>query len=180
MLPLIASLAGQGLGLIGNLITGKGIEFATNFIKEKVGIDIGSITEKPLSNEDAVALRKFQAENELELQKLALEETKTYIADRQDARKMQVEALKQEDTFSKRFIYYYAAFITVATFLYVAAISFLAIPEENVHFVNTVLGFLLGVTLSAVIQFFFGSSKGSNDKQDKLHDITEMVLRERK
>ena len=116
MIPIIAALAGQGLGLIGNLITGKGIEYATNFIKDKTGIDIGSVTDKPLSNEDALALRKFQTENELELKKLALDETKVYLADVQDARGMQKEALHQEDTFSKRFIYYLSILVIVFVF----------------------------------------------------------------
>lgn len=175
MLPIIAGLAGQGLGLIGNLITGKGIEFATKFIKDKTGIDINP--EKPLSNEDALALRKFQAENETELRKLSLEETKAYLGDVQDSRKMQMEALKQEDTFSKRFIYYYASFITLTTYVYIFFITFWTIPDKNIRFADTILGFLLGVTLSAIVQFFFGSSKGSNDKQDKMHELTREILK---
>lgn len=177
MLPIIEALAGQGLGLIGNLVTGKGIEFATKFVKDKTGIDISAITEKPLSPEDALALRKFQAENEIELGKLALAETTAYLGDKQNARQMQSEALKQEDTFSKRFIYYYAIAITAVTYLYIFFITFWDIPEKNIRFADTILGFLLGVTLSAIVQFFFGSSKGSNDKQDKLHEITAHVLK---
>ena len=177
MIPIITALAGQGLGLIGNLITGKGIEYATNFIKDKTGIDIGSITEKPLSNEDALALRKFQTENELELKKLALAETEIYVKDVQDARGMQKEALHQEDLFSKRFIYYYASFITVITYAYIFFITFWDIPEKNIRFADTILGFLLGVTLSAIVQFFFGSSKSSSEKNDNLHQLTKELIR---
>ena len=49
--------------------------------------------------------------------------------------------------------------------------SLSAAGQAQIRTVDTVLGFLLGVSLSAIIQFFFGSSKGSNDKSRMLEDL---------
>ena len=173
MIPIIAALAGQGLGLIGNLITGKGIEYATKFVKDKTGIDIGSVIDKPLSNEDALALRKFQVENELELKKLALDETKVYLADIQDARGMQKEALRQVDTFSKRFIYYLSILVIVLVFIFDYMLFFIDYPPANRDMINQVSGILNASALIMILAFFYGSSKSSGDKNDMLHKIMQ-------
>ena len=81
---------------------------------------------------------------------------------------MQKAALAQDDTFSTRFVYYYASFITAVSFTYIFLITFLSIPEANERFADTVLGFLLGVGLSSIINYFFGSSKSSKDKTEHL------------
>lgn len=166
MLPIIGALAGQGLGLLGNLITSQGIGFATKFIKDKTGIDIN--TEKPLSNEDALALRKFQAENELEIKKLALAGTTAYLGDKQNARQMQTEALEQEDTFSKRFIYYLAFLVIVMVFTFDMMMFFVQYPPENRDMINQVSGILNATALVMVLSFFFGSSAGSKQKTEAL------------
>jgi hypothetical protein len=41
--------------------------------------------------------------------------------------------------------------------------------------IDTVLGFLLGVSLSAIIQFFFGSSQGSKSKEKELSLLNEAM-----
>lgn len=175
MLPIIAGLAGQGLGLIGNLITGKGIDFATKFIKDKTGIDINP--EKPLSKEDALALRKFQAENEKELRMLALEETKAFLGDVQDARGMQKEALKQEDTFSKRFIYYFAVLLVVMVFIFDMHLFYIAYPEANRDMINQISGMLNGTALITIVAFFYGSSSGSKNKDDSHGELIKKILK---
>ncbi|WP_419147565.1 hypothetical protein [Pseudoalteromonas 'SMAR'] len=84
------------------------------------------------------------------------------------ARKMQTSALEQEDKVAKRFVYQYAWFLTVATFIYIGCITFIDISEPARRYADTILGFLLGTTLGAILQFFYGSSQGSKDKTDKL------------
>jgi hypothetical protein len=95
-------------------------------------------------------------------------------ADRADARSLQKEALKQDDVFSKRFIYYYAIGITLLSFTFIFWASFGNIPTKNERTVDTVLGFLLGVSLSAIIQYFYGSSAGSSRKSE----VIDQQLRE--
>jgi len=112
--------------------------------------------------EDAVKLQELDNEYKLAVEQL-------HAADRASARELQKSALASEDTFSARFIYYYAWTITTVTFAYIFAITFAEIPEGNHRFADTVLGFLLGTGLAAIINFFYGSSKGSADKTNALH-----------
>lgn len=98
-----------------------------------------------------------------------------YLQDKANAREMQKAALKQEDKFSKRFLYYLASAWSIFSMVYITAISFMTIPETSVRFVDTITGFLLGTIVSGIIQFFFGSSKGSKDKQSSQDRMLEML-----
>jgi len=96
-------------------------------------------------------------ERETELTRLAYGDTAS-------ARHMQEIALQQDDLFAKRFVYYLASGWSVFTCVYIITISLVNIPEKNVRFVDTVLGFLLGTVVATIIQFFLGSSIGSKAK----------------
>ncbi len=97
-------------------------------------------------------LRKSQ--QEVDISKIAAD-------DRKSARDMNITSLQQDDKFVKRFIYVYASITTFITFAYIFLITFWAIPETNVRFADTVLGFMLGTLLATIITFFFGSSSSS-------------------
>ena len=84
------------------------------------------------------------------------------MKDRANARDMQKTALNQTDKFSKRFIYFLAAFWSFASIIYIYLASFTTIVNPDIA--NTVLGFLLGTIISTIINFFYGSSMGSKDK----------------
>ena len=58
-------------------------------------------------------------------------------------------------------------------FTYIFLITFLTIPADNIRFADTVLGFLLGTVIATILNFFFGSSKGSSDKQDIINKISK-------
>lgn len=55
-----------------------------------------------------------------------------------------------------------AIFFSVASFLYMTAVTFLTIPEKNINNSNIILGFLIGTALSTLIGFYFGSSESSD------------------
>ena len=71
---------------------------------------------------------------------------------------------------AKRFVYYLAGFWSIFTCTYIALISVAPIPDKNIRFVDTILGFLLGTVVATIIQFFLGSSVGSKAK-DTLAEI---------
>lgn len=91
----------------------------------------------------------------LELLKIDLENTK-------DARDMQKVALQQDDLFSKRFIYYLAVFWSVTSSAYFFLATFTKVINEEMA--DIILGFLLGTVAGSIINFFYGSSSGSKEK----------------
>jgi hypothetical protein len=150
--PLLATLASNGLGMVADAVTKKGKEF----VEEKLGIDL---TQDP--SPETVANWKLAAQqHERELLQMA-------YGDTANARNMQVEALQQDDLFSKRFIYIFATFWSVFAASYIGFITFGTIPEDNQRFADTILGFLLGTVVATILQFFFGSSMGSKEKDKK-------------
>lgn len=185
-LPSIASfLAKKGLNLLSGVFKGsvnKGMETVANVIEEKTGIDISDAAEEKLTDEQVIKLKEFELQHEemilehnAKMSELELEETRIHQKDRESARGMQIEAQKSDDKFVRRFLHIYASAITILTFGYIFMITIKGTNAANQRIVDTVLGFLLGVSLSAIIQFFFGSSQGSSAKQGELSKLTKQL-----
>jgi len=104
----------------------------------------------------------------LKLAQIDLETLKTQHANTADARDMQKIALQQSDIFSKRFTMYLTAFWSIAATVYIGFITFSVIPDKNVRFADTILGFILGTVVATLLNFWFGSSIGSKDKAEAL------------
>lgn len=168
MVPIIAGLvsmlADKGLDLISGAIDG-GADKAKEYIEEKTGIKL----DKGLTDEQVMELKKFEISNKLELEKLALANKqednraseavqKIQAEEYADARNMQVENLKQDDKFSKRFVYYFAIFWSAFAVIYLTGITFAEIPKENIRFADTIVGFLLGTIIATMFGFFYGNS----------------------
>jgi uncharacterized membrane protein len=62
---------------------------------------------------------------------------------------------------------YLAAFFTIAALLYMTAITFFAVPKENVNNANIILGFLISTVLATIIGFYFGTSEESKEEPQK-------------
>jgi hypothetical protein len=103
----------------------------------------------------------------LKLAQIDLEKIKADYANTADARAMQVTALNQSDVFSKRFTMYLTTFWSVAATVYIGFITFSVIPDKNIRFADTILGFVLGTVLATMLNFWFGSSIGSKEKDKK-------------
>jgi hypothetical protein len=114
----------------------------------------------------------------MELEKLIAEyeakERADYLADVQNAREMQKTALTQEDKFSKRFVYYLTTGSLLLGFAYIFFITFFPIPQQNQRFADTILGVVITVIFATIYNFFFGSSKGSADKNVLLTNIKQL------
>lgn len=172
--PLITPLLQNGLGMIANAVLAKG----QNYVEDKLGVKLTP----NLTPEMIEKLKVTEMEHEEELMRLAQEnrkldlvEIQQYLLDMQDARGMQKAALAQSDEFSKRFIYYFAIGWSAVTAIYIGAITFFAIPEHNIRFADTVLGFLLGTALAGIFQFFYGSSRSSQAKDNTLNEVIKNV-----
>lgn len=140
------NMLGGALELVGDL-TGKDV-------LENLGKKIKGSTE--LSPEDKVEAMK--------LLELDLEEYRLDLADRQDARAMNIETVKSDDPLIRRYPYFLSALIIVAAISFGVMLFYVHVPEPNKRLVEMFADvFLFGGAIT-VIQFFFGSSKGSKDK----------------
>lgn len=196
-IPLIAAalsaiapqLAQKGLDLLSGIFRGavdKGTEEVAQLIHEKTGIDINDAAENKLTDAQWTQLKQFEFEyqgklleyrqqsdaNQLELERVA-------AADRASARHMQETAIASNDPWVRRFIYIYASVITLLTFIFIFWAAFVhqytEANKDAARVIDTVLGFLLGVSLSAIIQYFFGSSAGSKAKDDKIGQLGDAI-----
>ena len=152
-----------GIGFIDDLITDIGMPLVKKGVKALTGIDLES---KELTAEDKQKIMDSQ----IEIMKIDFENMKLEYQNTNDARDMQKVALQQDDTFSKRYVYYLATFWSFVAVGYIFLITFLTIPETNVRFADTTLGFLLGTIVATIINYFFGSSKSSSDKNQLLKE----------
>jgi len=133
---------------------------AVSAIAGKLGVadTIEAVTKAVAADPDAA----------LKLAQIDLETIKADYANTADARDMQKVALQQSDIFSKRFTMYLTTFWSVAATVYIGFITFSVIPDKNVRFADTILGFILGTVVATLLNFWFGSSIGSKDKADAL------------
>lgn len=133
---------------------------AVSAIASKLGVaDTVEAVTKAISADPEAALKLAQID---------LETLKAQYANTADARDMQKVALQQSDVFSKRFTMYLTAFWSVCAAVYIGFITFSVIPDTNVRFADTILGFILGTVIATMLNFWFGSSIGSKEKAEAL------------
>lgn len=176
MIPaILAPLLSGGLNLVGNAVLAKGKQW----VEEKTGIDLSKAS---LSEEEMVKLEQFQMEHEKELLEIQLEnnklesdEVRAFLGDVQSARVMQMSALESDDKFVRRFVYYLALFWSFVGASFMISVIFFEIPQQNIRLVDTILGFLMGTLLAQVLNFFFGSTKGSKDKTTMMNELLKKV-----
>ena len=188
MPPFVLALLSSGLRLVANAALVKGKEF----IQEKTGVDLDQAA---LSTEDQAKLRQFQAEHEEELlrlqledNKLGLEDTKAFLADVADARKIQSEIQMSANApwYTKAIQPTLAAFTLLATILLFGMFVYWSgdITEvvdgkpTLVKRINDtqkdIIIYILGVLSAAVTQilgYYFGSSQGSATKSKSLDKV---------
>lgn len=123
-----------------------------------------------------VKLKEIESQNSANLRDHAFKMLAIEQKDIDSARNMQTEALKQDDLFSKRFVYYFAAALCLGGAAFIAAITFIEIPEQNIRFADTALGFVLGSMLAPVVGFFFGTSFGSRNKSNEQASMINKLI----
>jgi len=123
---------------------------------------------KNILNKIPVSESVTQEQKDLVAQKL--DELKLSLTDTEGARNMQVEALKQNDIYSKRFIYRLATYLLTFSFIYISGVTFFEVPAANKDIVNLITGTIIGYCLNGVVGFFFGSSHGSMQKDSTINN----------
>ena len=158
MLPIVASivsgLIANGLPKVADAVIEKGVDY----VQDKMGITLkpeGEATKEDYAKiqEEANRHEEFMAENDLK--------------NMQGARAMQEKAMDSDDPLVRRFVYYFVTFWSILSAAYIGFITFGEIPESNIRFADTILGFVLGTMVASMFQFLLGSSLGSRKKDEK-------------
>lgn len=118
----------------------------------------------------ALKLREFQLNNKVELEKIALQRDQAYLADRQDARARQVAVekatgKKDVNLYILAYMFVFGFFVTIIIMTWLSLAG--RLPADMPQYVTFLLGSLFGALtagVTSVVQYFFGSSKGSSDK----------------
>jgi hypothetical protein len=158
MLPIIASIVS---GLIQNnmhKVADAVIDKGVDYVQDKLGIELkpeGEATKEDYAKLKEAAMKHEEFMAEIDLKNM------------QGARDMQLKAMDSDDPLVRRFVYYFISFWSVLCAVYIGCITFLDIPEDNVRFADTILGFVLGTMVAAMFQFLLGSSLGSRKKDEK-------------
>lgn len=164
MAPLIATivktLIANNLPGVAQSVVDKGLEY----VEGKLGVKLSPGADGKLSPEQVTQIRlaamkheEFKIEQQTQRIKLDHENTHS-------ARDMQKAALQQDSWFAKHFVYLLSTFWSVVTAVYLWHITFSTVPEANIRVADTITGFLLGTLIATIINYFLGSSSGSNEK----------------
>lgn len=171
--PWLLAAATGGVPALATLAAKKVSDiFQEDVTPSQVQEKLGSATFEQLQ-----AAKQADAEIALRAQELGFKNVEMLInaevSDKDSARKMQIAALQQDSWLAKNFVYMLATFWTIATIIYIAFITFGSIPQENVRFADTILGFLLGTVIATIINFFMGTSFTSRLKDDTIKELSK-------
>ncbi|MEY2687603.1 MAG: hypothetical protein RL375_1801 [Pseudomonadota bacterium] len=148
---VVAGLIENDLAKVADVVVEKG----EDYVEKTLGVALKPGSE--LTREDVIRLREAaQKHDEFNAE---LDEKS-----RQRATEMQMQALRSEDPVVRQFIYKFAWFWSVTSVLYFFGITFFEVHQGGRDFANIILGFLLGTAVASILQFFYGSSKSSQDK----------------
>jgi len=151
---VVSALLDNDLPQIADVVVDKG----PDYVQEKLGVEL----QPNLSPEQIARLRDAAMKHEEFLVKADADSA-------QRATNMQLEVVDSADPEIRHFLYRFAWFWSIVSVIYFFAVTFLPIADaNNTHFPDTILGFLLGTAASSIIQFFYGSSKSSQDKTKML------------
>jgi len=73
-----------------------------------------------------------------------------------------------EKSKTERLVLYMACAVMAIGFAYLFLVTFYPIPESGIEHAKTITGFILGVAVSTLISYFWGSSKGSAMKSEAI------------
>jgi hypothetical protein len=158
MLPIVASIVSgliqNNMHKVADAVMDKGVDYVQN----KLGIELkpeGDATKEDYAkwNAEAAKHEEFMAE---------LDEKS-----RQRATDMQLKAMDSDDPFVRRFLYYFIALWSVFAVIFIPCLIWMQIPESNIRFADTILGYVLGTVITGMFAFLLGSSQGSRNKDKK-------------
>lgn len=108
---------------------------------------------------------------DLEVKKLAMEAESKYFEDRQSAREMYKTDSSLQKIFAMTFLVGYIL-LTIVLVLMVFKIAGIDVPAWEVSLISMIFG-AMSSKVNTIVDFLFGSSKGSHDKDEKIAALTQ-------
>jgi len=158
MLPIVAgivaNLINNGMHKVADQVIEKGVDA----VQQKLGIEL-----KPEGEATPEYNAKLSAEAMKHEEFMAELDEKS----RQRATDMQMKAMESDDPFVRRFLYYFIAAWSTFAIVFIPCLIWAPIPENNIRFADTILGYVLGTVVTGMFAFLLGSSQGSRNKDKK-------------
>jgi len=174
MLGIAAALASVGIDFVKDLITDNGEDLVKEGIKKVTGIDLNQKKPQELTKEDITLINAHKLEiQKLDFQKLQLELDKEREANRHEEAKYnkahQTYQTKNNmaDTIAKQIIERNLPIIGLLVLINVLLVYFLKDNSTLIAIASNIIGITIGNLFAerqAIVNFFFGSSIGSKDK----------------
>jgi hypothetical protein len=154
--PLLGSILGPGGAVAGTAI--KVIASALGVEEQPAAIE----AEIQANPEALLKLKELEANHKIEWEKLAIEGERLRLTDVQSARQRQIDT--EKSTGKRDINLYILAWVIVAGFFILLFLLMkVAIPADQNGVIFMLFG-ALSTGFGQVLQYFFGSSKGSADK----------------
>jgi len=153
---VVGGPAGGAVGaLLGKALLGDGEDTTPENVMKAVG-----------DPETILKAKQFEMEHTVELQKLVIQQEQMRLADVADARKRQVGS--EQATGKRDYNLYLLAWVLVTGFFgLVAMLVFKELPKDSTGVIFMLFG-TLATGFGSVTNYFFGSSKSSQQKTELL------------
>lgn len=153
MLPIVAGIVANlienGMHKVADQVVEKGVDA----VQEKLGMEL-----KPQGQATPEYNAKLQEEANRHSE---------FMAELDEKSTQRATDMYMADEGTRKFTQHYAWFLSIASFAYFAAVSFMPIDNHNRDFINIILGFLIGTAVNSLIRFFYGSSNKSQEAVDQ-------------
>ena len=153
MLPIVAgivaNLINNGMHKVADEVVEKGVDA----VQQKLGMEL-----KP----EGEATPEYNAKLQEEANRHS-----EFMAQLDEKSTQRATDMYMADDSTKKFAQNYAWFLSICSFAYFAAVSFMPVDNHNRDFINIILGFLIGTAVNSLIRFFYGSSNKSQEAVDQ-------------
>lgn len=176
----------KGMDALGDLFT-TGTEQAINkgveFVAEKTGIDLNA--KKELSDEELVKLREVNDKYKMQILEIKLankkEDNRHEEHKRDTAHETYREKSKAADKIADTIIKFNLPIIFILVLVNVFIVDFFHENATLIAIASNVIGVAIGNLFAerqAIINFFYGSSIGSKEKDQQIVDINKMATKQ--
>jgi hypothetical protein len=181
MLGIGTALVGMGLGFVKDLIMDNGEDLVKEGIKKVTGIDLNKKSPHDLNTTDINKIKEYQIDiQKLDFKKLKLE----FDAQKEQNRHEESKYNKAHETYqnngdmgneiAKQIINRNLPIIGILVITNVLLVYFLKEHATLIAIASNIIGITIGNLFAerqAIVNFFFGSSLGSKEKDKQIHKI---------